>query len=227
AQGAEEAAVSRNTAAATHHRFYDDGGQIVAKFLDETYGSLDIVVVREGEWEGEIQRRTAMREGQHAAMIALAERQDLRPAADGACSRQRHDVGFRAGIAEAHPLDGREPLDDRRSITRLVTIGRAEQEALVDDLLERRRDDLVGVAVEPGAVLGHEVDIAMAVEIGDMATITEDERQREGAIPEHCAGIASGQRVGCILVPFQALGIGRSETLPRIGENDVEAGIAK
>src|SRR5690606_29194172 len=48
AQGAEEAAVSRNTAAATHHRFYDDGGQIVAKFLDETYGSLDIVVVREG-----------------------------------------------------------------------------------------------------------------------------------------------------------------------------------
>ena len=195
-------------------------------FAYQRLASGDVVVGGEEEREGQVERRSAVGEGQDAAVIALVHRDDLRPSRDRAGSRQRHDVGFRAGIAEAHTLDRREALDDRLSVARLIAVGRAEQHATLDRFDEGGCDQRVGMAVEAGAVFGHEVDIGVAVEIGDPTAFAGHERQGERPIPEHGARIAARQEARRLLMPGEALGAGIRKALARVGEHVIKAGVA-
>src|SRR5690606_21026882 len=147
----------RYASAAAHHRLQNDGRQILGVLANQGNGRLYVVVVRKEERHREVERRTAVRECEHPTVIAFSHSDDLGAAGDGARHRQRHYIGSGAGVAAAHALDGRETVPDRSRVLRLIAIGSAKSEPVVNGLLHGRGDRWVGMAVEPGTVFGYEV----------------------------------------------------------------------
>ncbi|WP_198037309.1 hypothetical protein [Mesorhizobium sp. LSJC285A00] len=81
------------------------------------------------------------------------------------------------------------------------------------------------MAVEAGAVFRDQIDIGVAVEIGDPAALAGDERNREWRVPKYSPRIAARQRCRGLVLTRQAVRVGVSETLSRLVQNSSETDI--
>ena len=159
-------------------------------------------------------------------MIAAGEDQDLVAAGQGARRGNRHQIGLGAGVGEAHQLDRRKTIADRRGEPPLGRALRAKVPAAVERLVDRAADCRVRMAEQPGGELAEEIDIFVAVEIPQMRTFAARHSQRERIDKDRRAGVAAGQRGARFLILREALRVARAVELLRLGERrgDIDIG---
>ena len=172
---------------------------------DEGAGALDVVVLGEQKLERRVDHAALAAEIEDPAVIAAGEHQDLAAAGQGARRADRHQIGFGAGIGEAHHIDRREAVADRRGKPRLGGTVRAEIPAAVERLVDGAADRGMRMAEHPGGELAQEIDVFVAVDIPQMRALAARHRQWERIDEDRRAGIAAGHRGTGILVLRKAL----------------------
>ena len=158
-----------------------------------------------------------MAEIERAAMIAAVHRHDLLPAGEAARRGQRHHVGFRAGIGEAHEVHV-EALRNHLGKLHLALVMRAIVQAIVERSLGGRDDARVRVAVDACRVFAQQVEIAVAVDVGDGGAFGLLHAQGERCGKQHRAGVATGHHVGCTFMHGTGLRAPGRETGAGLGE---------
>ncbi len=98
---------------------------------------VDVVVVGQHPVVRHRDGLATVPEREHAAVVAAAERHDRAPAGVVEGERQRHQVGLRARVREAHLVDRREPFDDQLPEPCLVRVHGAERPSAVDRRMGR------------------------------------------------------------------------------------------
>ena len=102
-------------------------------------------------------------------MVAAGKLDDLGPSGEAAGQAHRAHGGLGAGVHQAHPLHRGDPGDDLGGQLGLARGGRTEGQPVGSRPLHRLHDGRVGVAQNhrpPGA---DEVDVAVAVGVGEPA----------------------------------------------------------
>ena len=161
----------------------------------------------------------------HAAMIPAPEHQDLRSAGDCPRRTDRHQIGFSAGIGEAHQLDRRETRADCRGKARLNCIVRAEIEALIERRLDRLADRRMRMTEDAGGELTEEIDIFVPVDVPQPRPFAARDRQRKRIDMDRRAGIAAGHRAAGFAMLRQALRVVRPVEFLCLGERRAEVDI--
>ncbi len=132
AERLQELGVARDATGRTLQRFDQYGREVVAVCGERRDDPVDVVVVGHHPVVRHGDRLATVAEREHAAVVAVAERHDLGASGVVDGERQRHQVGLRARVGEAHLLDRREPADDQLAEQRLVRVHRAEGPPAVD-----------------------------------------------------------------------------------------------
>ena len=128
--------------------------------------AVDVVVLAHHAVEGRIHRRGAMAEIERAAVIAALHRHDLLAAGEAARRGQRHHVGLGAGVGEAHQVHV-EALRHHLGELHLALVVGAEVQAVVERRLRRLDDARMRVAIDAGRIFAQQVEVAVAVDVGD------------------------------------------------------------
>src|SRR5882724_5941924 len=125
-------------------------------------------------------------------MIAPGEGQDLRTSRHRACKLQRHEVRLGSGITEADHFDGGNAVADRFGEVALVDARTAKADPTVKRGCNGLTDRRMGMSVEAGGQVIHEVEIAMAIDIMDATALGAIEYDRKGIVVECNARVPAG-----------------------------------
>ena len=204
AQHLEELLAGRDAAAGAQHRLDEYGGQVGPVLADQRPGAVDVVVVREHPLVRDRDRARRIAEGEHAAVVAAPEDQDLPALGDRHGQRDRHQVGLGAGVGEPHQVEAREPRADQLAQPRLEVVDAAEVEPAVQCIPQGVEDHPLRVAVEPGGELAEEVDVAIAVQRPQVGVLAALERERERLEVQDRPGVAARHRLRRALVARRA-----------------------
>ena len=180
---------------------------------DQRAHALDVVVGAHQIVERRVDRAALAAEIEDAAVIAAVEHQDLLLPVMRDRGGDRHQIRLGAGIGEAHQLDRREPVADRRGEFPLRHPVRAEIDAAVERRVDRLADRRVRMAVEPGGEFAEEIGVFVAVGIPQMRALALDHGQRKRLGIDRRARVAAGQRRARGLVLRAAFRVARGVKL--------------
>ena len=159
---------------------------------DQFGGRVRIVIGAHHPGQGQVQPPPVGAEGKHAAVIAALERQHPLAARHRPRRLQGQQVRLRAGVGKTHPFQRRKTRAEQIRQHRLVLRRPAQGDAVLQRVAHGGPNARVGMAVEPGRLLRHEVGIAVAVQVRDMAAFAAGQHQRIGRVEQHRARVAAG-----------------------------------
>ncbi len=202
AQGAQEFRFRGNHACGTHHRFDDDRGNLVAAFREDPFRGRHVI---ERDDRDRLQavlghtqcvdggNRRPIRPGidrrMHAhfeivegAVVAALHFDDQLAAGKRAGAADGHHGRFCSGIGEAHLVDRRNPPGKPfgQIGLRLQRSGIVRAERQLRG--HRLGDRLEGMTVNERGVIVQQVDIGVAIQIGEGIALALHDRQRIGRV---------------------------------------------
>ena len=104
-------------------------------------------------------------------MIPTLVNQHLPPARERNRRRNSHHVRLRPTVHEPDLLDRREPLADKAREVLLHDIMPAKVPAIVQGALDGAADGRVVVSVDAGCIFAEEVNVRVAVEVGEVGAM--------------------------------------------------------
>ena len=180
-----------------------------------------VVAEHEGVRDGDRARLPAA-EGQHAAVVAALEREDLLAARVVQRERERHQVRLGARVGEAHELHRlKAPAQQLRQLV-LELVRAAEADPAVERVANRVEDHRIRVAVQPRRVLAEQIDVAIAVQRPQVRTLAAGERERERIEVQDAARVTARQHGRRPSGAPLALGVACPVAGDRAGQGRVE-----
>ncbi len=195
-QPAQKGRRAGNAAARAQHGLHQNGCQIGAMPAHQRRGVLQVVVRRHQPVVGHIDRRASARKAQHPTVVGAVEHHHLAPAGVHGGSGKGHQIGFGAGVGEAHQCHGGKAALDLLPQPRLPCRVGGQVEPAHQRFLHGSAHGLVGVTKEACGEFAQGVDVDMAIRIPEPAAFTAHHGQGERRVVEHRAGVAAGQHMG-------------------------------
>ena len=144
-----------------------DRGEVVVRQDDRLARRARRDTGRVRQREGRDTRSGVREEGVDVAVVAAGELHDDAATRDAARQPERRHRGLGAAADESHLLDRLHARDDLLGEGDLVLARRAEAEPLGGGVGDCREDVRVGVAEDHRAPAADEVDVAVAVDVGE------------------------------------------------------------
>ena len=151
--------------------------------LNKGRGMLQVIVLGDDDRVGSIDRAAPGKEIEEAAMVGAVEYHDVSTPGKGPDRTERHQISFRARVAEPHAL-----ADDSGELS-FKPVGRTEDKSLVENRLDGGFDRGVGVTVETCRVLSRQVRIRVSVCVPHPHAPSFDDAQRIGIVVKDDAGV--------------------------------------
>jgi len=200
------AVLGHHDAGVAQHRFGEDRGDLVAVGLERLVDRVEVVerhregvlgellgdAVRAGAvvLDGALDERRLL-----GAVVAALHHDDLVPTGVPAGQPNRRNGRLGTGVDEAGHLDARDVAGDELGEVDLDLGRRAVHRPLADRRLDRRLHRVRQVvAVQQRAVAVHEVQVAVAVGVDDVAAVAPLDEEGIGADRPHRRVDAAGNR---------------------------------
>ena len=189
-------------------------------------GLLRVVVVRQRDRYGRIDRASAADERQQSAVIAAPEGKNAGATAEGPRRAERHHVGLGAAVGEAHALERGKARAKQRCELAFPFPDRREIEASIDGGVQGGLDARLGMTEQPRRVLAAEVDVAVTVHVFEEASLAARHRRRERRIEQDRARVAAGQDAARPRVYPSAFRAGRGIAFPGLRQRRIEIAVS-